>query len=105
MSGNSIKLRAEVDARGVATVKLLVNHPMLPERIDAKTGKTVPAHHIEEIVVALNGETVLTIDCGPGVAANPFFSFHVAGVRRGDLVTVTWRDNQQQSDRFQTAVA
>jgi hypothetical protein len=38
------------------------------------------------------------------VAANPFFSFDIAGARRGDVLTVIWRDNQQQSDRFQAAV-
>jgi sulfur-oxidizing protein SoxZ len=104
MSGNSIKLRAEIGDRNTASVRLLVNHPMLSERLDARTGKIVPPHHIEEIVIALNGETVLVIDCGPGVAANPFFSFDIAGARRGDVLTVIWRDNQQQSDRFQAAV-
>ena len=105
MSANSIKLRAEVNNTGVASVRMLMNHPMLPEHIDTKTGKVNPPHHIEEIQVSLNGETVLVIDCGPGVSANPFFSFNLAGVRRGDLLAVSWRDNRKQSDHFQTTVA
>lgn len=104
MSGNTIKLRAEADAKGNASVRLLVNHPMLPERVDAKTGKTLAPHHVDEIVIAVNGETALQIDCGPGVAANPFFSFNLAGVRRGDSISVRWTDNQQQSDALRTTV-
>lgn len=105
MTGNTIKLRAEVDPRGVASVRLLVTHPMLPERADGKSGKTLPPHHIEEITVAVNDETVLIFECGPGISANPFFSFSLTGVQRGDQVAVSWVDNQQQSDRFQAAIA
>jgi len=105
MNGASIKLRAEAGPKGAAAVRLLVNHPMLPERVDAKTGKTLPAHHVDEIVVAVNGETVLVIDCGPGAAANPFFSFTIEGVRRGDAIAVRWTDNQRQSDQLQASVS
>jgi thiosulfate oxidation carrier complex protein SoxZ len=105
MSGSSIKIRAELDeSRGQASVRLLIGHPMLPERIDKKSGQPAPAHHIEEIVIALNGETVLVIDCGSGVSANPFFSFGLTAVRRGDVLSVRWHDNQQQSDSAETTI-
>lgn len=105
MNGTSIKLRAEADPKGVASVRLLINRPMLPERADAKTGSTLPPHNIEEITIAVNGETALVIDCGPSAAANPFFSFSLADVKRGDTISVRWTDNQQQSDQLYTIIA
>lgn len=105
MNGTSIKLRAEADPKGVASVRLLINHPMLPERADPRTGRALPPHNIEEITIAVNGESALVIDCGPGAAANPFFSFNLAGVKRGDTISVKWTDNQQQSDHLQSTIA
>lgn len=105
MNGSTIKLRAEADPAGNASVRLLVNHPMLPQRVDQETGRTQAPHHVEVIVIDVNGETALVIDCGPGVAANPFFSFKLAGVRRGDRISVKWTDNRQQSDQLQAMVA
>lgn len=86
MNGTSIRLRAGADPKGMASVRLLVSHPMLPQ------------HHIENIIIAINGETALQIACSRGMAADPYFAFSVAGVKRGDAISVSWTDNRNQSD-------
>lgn len=93
MAGN-IKIRAQ-ERGGVATVKVLMKHPMETGlRKDSKTGKNVPAHYITEVTCELNGETVMTAYLGPGVSKNPYMSFDVKGAKKGDTVQISWVDNK-----------
>ena len=46
----SIKMRAK-NTDGVTTIKALISHPMDTGLMkDKKTGKTIPAHFIQEVV-------------------------------------------------------
>ena len=88
-----MKIRATM-AGDVADVKVLMNHPMeTGQRKDAKTGKLVPAHFIQEVVATLNGKTVMTADMGGAVSKNPYLGFKVKGAKAGDKITVSWTDN------------
>lgn len=88
-----MKIRATM-AGDVADVKVLMNHPMeTGQRKDAKTGKLVPAHFIQEVVATLNGKPVLTANMGGAVSKNPYLGFKVKGAKAGDKINVSWTDN------------
>lgn len=100
----TIKGRIDFVANGVSNVRLLITHPMSIERLDAKTGQTVEAHFIEELSVAVNGEPELSWDWGQAVSMNPFIAFGLNGLKKGDVLTVSWRDNRKQTDTTQLTV-
>lgn len=88
-----MKIRATM-AGDVADVKVLMNHPMeTGQRKDAKTGKLVPAHFIQEVVATLNGKPVLTANMGGAISKNPYLGFKVKGAKAGDKINVSWTDN------------
>ena len=88
-----MKIRATM-AGDVADVKVLMNHPMeTGQRKDAKTGKLVPAHFIQEVVATLNGKPVMTANMGGAVSKNPYLGFKVKGAKAGDKINVSWTDN------------
>lgn len=92
MINYAIRLRATVDEQG-ALIKALLAHPMENGSRANAAGEIVAAHYITEVTLRINGEAVVTLLTGPGVAANPLFGWRIGGVRPGDTVTVTWRDN------------
>ncbi len=89
-----IKIRAKTK-EGVTTVKALISHPMeTGGRKDKKTGKTIPAHFIQEVKVSVNGNDALTGHWSGGVSKNPYLSVKVAGANSGDTVAISWVDNK-----------
>lgn len=102
---NTIKARVQLGQAGIATVKFIIQHPMLIERVDATTGQTLPAHFIEEVKVTLGGETVMEAAWGQAISVNPFFQFDITGAKVGDQVTISWRDNRGQTDTGQFPVS
>lgn len=100
---SGIKIRAK-ESGGEVTLKSLISHPMeTGTRKDKKTGKTIPAHYIEELTVSRNGETVVTGYLSGGVSKNPYVSVKFKG-SKGDTVTVAWTDNQGQSESEEAKV-
>ena len=102
---NTIKAKAQLGAGGVATVRFIIQHPMLIERVDAKTGQTLPPHFIEEVKVTSRGETVMEAAWGQAISVNPFFQFNITEAKAGDEITISWRDNRGQADSAQFTVA
>ena len=95
---NSIKIRAQVKD-GETTVKALISHPMeTGARKDAKTGKLIPAHFIQEVVCKHNGTTVMTAQWSGGVSKNPYISFRFTGAAKDDELELSWVDNKGGSD-------
>jgi len=93
----SIKIRAKA-RKGVVTVKALMNHPMETGlRKDKKTGKVIPAHHIQEVMAKHDGNTVLSAVWGGAISKNPYLSFKFPGDKGGSL-ELSWVDNQGNSD-------
>jgi len=98
MAKSSIKIRAKASG-GVTTVKSLMTHPMETGlRKDKKTGEKIPAHFIQEVTAEWNGKTVMTAHWGGAVSKNPYLSFKFKGGEKGDEVTLSWKDNQGDSD-------
>jgi sulfur-oxidizing protein SoxZ len=94
----SIKMRAKV-ADGVTTIKALVSHPMDTGLVkDKKTGKTIPAHFIQEVVCQHKGTTVMTANWGAAISKNPYLSFKFKGAAAGDTVSLSWVDNKGEKD-------
>jgi sulfur-oxidizing protein SoxZ len=101
---NTIKAKAQLGQGGVATVKFIIQHPMLIERVDAKTGQSLPPHFIEEVKVTLGGETLIEAAWGQAISTNPFFQFNITGAKAGEQITISWRDNRGETDSAQFPV-
>jgi sulfur-oxidizing protein SoxZ len=94
----SIKMRAKV-TDGVTTIKALISHPMDTGLLkDKKTGKTIPAHFIQEVVCQHKGTTVITANWGAAISKNPYLSFKFKGAAAGDTVSLSWVDNKGEKD-------
>lgn len=96
----TIKIRTQLNA-DVATVRLLVKHPM---DVGGKLGDgtVVEPHFIKEITCTHNGEVVMLGHWGAGVARNPYLSFTFSGAGQGDEFVVRWLDNHGATDEFTT---
>lgn len=100
-----MKMRASMSG-DAADVKVLMNHIMETGlRKDAKTGKLIPAHFINEVSATVNGKPVLDAQWGGGVSKNPYLGFKVKGAKAGDKVTVSWKDNKGESNTIAGVVA
>jgi len=84
-------------------VKVLIKHPMKTKGKD-QTGNVIEAHYIEEVMVAHNGQIVMSAEWGSGVSADPYFAFNFEGGKVGDTVKLTWKDNQGNSGEAVTKI-
>jgi len=99
-----MKIRAQIKG-DVCEVRVLMSHPMETGQRKDADGKTVPAHHIQTLTVALNGKTVVSGQTGGSVSRNPVFGFKVKGAKAGDKVAVSWVDNKGDKRTDETTVA
>ena len=100
----SIKMRANIDG-DVTTIKSLISHPMeTGTRKDKKTGQTIPAHFIQEVVCEHKGTKVMTANWGPAISKNPYLSFRFKGAAAGDTVKLSWVDNKGNSDSSEATI-
>lgn len=84
---------------GETQVKALINHPMeTGQRKDKKTGKLIPAHFIQEVTCEHSGKTLMTAMWSAGISKNPYLAFKFKGGASGDMVKLSWKDNQGKSD-------
>ena len=90
----SIKLKPKA-RNGNIDIKLLIKHPMETGLRKSK-GKLVPANHITNMHVEVNGKTVMSADIGSAVSKDPYFKFSTPG-KNGDEVTVSYNDNKGKS--------
>ncbi len=99
-------MRIRASAKGdVVTVNLLVSHEMeTGQRRDA-SGKTVPAWFIQTITATHNNRAVFSAQLGPAVSKNPLFRFSFKGGKAGDKLSVTWKDNRNESRTDEATIA
>jgi len=91
---------------GVIGVRVLLRHPMeTGSRKDPATGEIIPRHYIQEVVCEHNGKSVLTMDWGWGISANPYIGFQIKNGAAGDTVTVRWTDDQGQTGSVEGTVS
>jgi len=101
----STKMKIKKSKSGGYEVMVLAKHPMETGlRKDKKTGEKVPAHFIQTMEFAVNGETVAQANLGAGVSKNPLIGIAIPNAKSGDKVTVSWVDNKGESDSAEKAV-
>lgn len=101
---SDMRIRAQASGNQ-ATVRVLMNHEMESGQRKDAAGKLVPAWHIQEVSVSLNGRSVMTAEWGPAVSKNPFVQFILKGAKAGDKVGVSWRDNRGETRSQEAVVA
>ena len=95
---STIRIKA-VASGGTTLVQSLIRHPMDSGFIkDKKTGKLIPAHHIEVLEFEHGGKSVFTALWGPAVSKDPYVKFKFKGGKKGDDLKISWVDNKGQSD-------
>lgn len=102
MSTAPIKIRARLDGDRLE-LRTQLTHPMETGQRKDASGRLVPLHFIQQVRITLNGTLMIEADCGPGLSANPNLAFRLQGAKLGDLLQVSWHDNQGQS-RSETLV-
>ncbi len=99
-----MKIRAQMKG-DVAEIRVLMSHPMETGQRKDNAGKTIPAHFIQSLNVAVNGKTVVDGQIGTSVSRNPVFGFKVKGAKAGDKVAVSWVDNTGDKRSDETAIS
>lgn len=95
---STIKIRTK-RLDGKTQIRTLISHPMEHGRnIDEKTGQTIPAHYIQELIVEHNGKTIVSSNLGGGISKNPYFAFMLKGGEVGDMIKISWKDNLGNTD-------
>jgi sulfur-oxidizing protein SoxZ len=98
-----MKLRARLK-NGITEVKALIIHPMETGRRLDDAGNTVPAHFIQQITLARNGQTVLEAQWGTGISKDPYLTFRLRDGAAGDRIELRWVDNLGATDTIESAV-
>ncbi|WP_333842055.1 thiosulfate oxidation carrier complex protein SoxZ [Limnohabitans sp.] len=86
-----------VPAGNNATVRVLMSHEMESGQRKDSAGKVIPAWHIQDVTVLLNGKSVMTAEWGTAVSKNPFWQFTLKGTKAGDKVAIQWKDSRGES--------
>lgn len=98
-----MRLRAQA-AGDRATVRVLMAHEMESGQRKDASGAVVPAWHIQQVSVRLNGQVVMTAHWGPAVSKNPYLQFVVKGAKAGDRIAISWVDNRGATRTDETTV-
>jgi len=98
------RIRA-VAAGNNATVRVLMSHDMESGQRKDANAKLIPAWHIQEVTVLLNGKLSFTAEWGTAVAKNPFMQFTLRAAKVGDKVAIQWKDNRGESRTDEAIVA
>jgi len=90
---------------GVISVRAILEHPMeTGSRQDPVSGDLIPRNYIQQVVCEHNDKVVLTLDWGWGISKNPYLAFEIPDGRPGDIVRLSWVDNQHQSGSVEAQV-
>jgi sulfur-oxidizing protein SoxY len=74
-------------------VRVLIRHPMISPRMDAKRGASLSGLYIQQVTAQLNDKTLLVGDWSAGVSRDPYLSFKIRQAAPGDIVRLSWADN------------
>jgi sulfur-oxidizing protein SoxZ len=99
-----MRIRAQLQGGG-AVVRVLMSHEMETGQRKDAAGKTIPAWHITEVTVALNGATVLSAEWGTAIAKNPFTQFTVKRAKSGDRISIGWVDSRGDKRTDEAVIA
>ncbi len=92
-SSNSIRMRIKESGPSLV-VRVLIDHPMNPPGQDAKGEMRYPGDYIQEVTAKVNGHTVLSGDWSAGISRSPYLSFKIRQAAPGNVIRLSWRDNE-----------
>jgi len=98
-----MRIRA-TESGGIADVRVLMAHVMETGLRRGAGGAAIAAHYITDVTARVGDRMVMTAHWSPAVSTDPFLHFRVRGVRKGEQVSITWRDNRGESRTDQIAV-
>lgn len=94
---SSMKLRAKLkddeNNKKLTEIKAIIIHPMHTGRGKDDFDKIIAAHFIQLIDLTINGKPALQIQCGTGIAKNPYLTCYIDNAKIGDKINLTWHDN------------
>jgi sulfur-oxidizing protein SoxZ len=82
-----------IAAGDVVKVRLLIQHPMDTGYLQDLTGRLVPRNVIQHLTCTLGEQEVLHVQPSSGIAANPFFEFHVRAMQTAEF-RAEWTDDR-----------
>lgn len=88
----SMKLRAKLK-NNTTEIKAIIIHPMHTGRGKDDFDKIIAAHFIQLIDITHNNKPALQMQCGTGIAKNPYLTCYVDNAKVGDKINLTWHDN------------
>jgi sulfur-oxidizing protein SoxZ len=77
----------------VATIKLLIKHPMESGRNKDESGQLIPAHYVTQISGHVAGVQVFEVNTGISVSKNPFIQVILTGRTIGETIDLKWIDS------------
>ncbi|KCZ94119.1 thiosulfate oxidation carrier complex protein SoxZ [Hyphomonas johnsonii] len=94
----SIRLSVPATAKrgDVIELKALIQHPMESGYRRGSRGEAIPRNIITRFECRYDGETVFAADFHPGIAADPFLTFHTRATRSGPVL-FRWTDQHGES--------
>ena len=78
------------EKKGITTVKVLANHPMMS--YDEAKKKKKEANFITSMVAKVGSEVVFEASTSQFLSKNPFIQFKFKGENKGKEVEFTWTD-------------
>jgi len=99
-----MKIRAKMTGE-IAEVKVLIGHPMETGQRKDPTGKLIPAHFIQSLIVSVGGRNVVTAQTSTSISRNPAFTFKVKGAKVGEKVVINWVDNKGETQTNEATIA
>ena len=96
-----LRMRAWLHRLRAAGLRLHMRHVMENGQRRDAAGRPIPAWHIREFTLTLNGQPLLAGQFGGGISKDPFLELTLKGVKAGDRLQLDWTDTQgaQRSDR------
>jgi len=98
-----MRIRAQVQGSG-AVVRVLMSHDMETGLRKDAAGRPVPAWHIRDLSVTLNGAALLRARWGPSLSRNPYLQFGLKDAAGGDVIGVDWTDTRGARRHDETVI-
>ena len=92
MADVRVQVPAAVKRGEAFEVKILIRHPMETGYRVTDDGRPIRRNVITRLTCTYGGRTAFRADPGPGIAANPLFTFWVTAREPGELV-FEWIDD------------
>jgi len=87
-------MRVKAKLKGdIATLKMLIKHPMESGRRKDEAGNVIPAKYVTTVTAHIAGVQVFEVDTGAGISKNPFIQFQLTGRSVGDTIDLKWIDS------------